>query len=115
MTNDQNLTWAARCTPAHSALSLFRSGCPFHHTTARSDYPHALDTIVIERASKALLLDSGAARPLSRGPSAHGLVPWGKPAPTFPSTHGRHRNSVAISPRHRKEQPVLVSCGYFEK
>jgi len=29
MTNDQNLTWAARSTPAHGVLSLFRSGCVF--------------------------------------------------------------------------------------
>src|SRR5437764_14779941 len=45
-------------------------------------------------------LISACSKPSSRGPSAHGLDPWGKPGPTFPSD-GRLTGGSRLSPGRR--------------
>src|SRR5205814_756783 len=45
-------------------------------------------------------LISACFKPSSRGPSAHGLDPWGKPGPTFPSD-GRLTGGSRLSPGRR--------------
>src|SRR5438270_13702799 len=45
-------------------------------------------------------LISACSKPSSRGPSAHGLDPWGKPGPTFPSDE-RLKGGSRLSPGRR--------------